>query len=72
MTTFTTEDRLKAEDKALPLHTISAPNGSPYISIIEEETTIRIQLHSYDKIHPTFLVLDKKAIPELIEILQKL
>lgn len=59
-------------DKALPLHTIYQPNGNPYISIIEEEKTIRVQLHSYDKDfkHPIHLSLDKRALPNLIEILQ--
>ena len=59
------------EDKALPLHTITDPNGRPYISIIEEEKTIRLQLHNYDDIYPLFLTIDKRAVPTLINTLGK-
>lgn len=54
-----------------PLYTISTPNGTPYISVIDEKETIRIQLHKYDNDYPRgiFLTLDKKALPELVSIL---
>lgn len=56
-----------------PLYTISSPSGEPYISVISEDSTIRLQLHSYDKefTRPVFLHLDKRAIPELILILER-
>lgn len=62
---------MKPEDRALPLHTITDPNGDPYISIIEEKETIRLQLHNYDDIRPIFLVIDKRAVPTLINTLGK-
>lgn len=64
---------MKPEDRALPLHTITDPNGDPYISIIEEEETIRLQLHNYDDsfARPIFLVIDKRAVPTLINTLGK-
>ena len=52
-----------------PLYTITDDNERPYVSVIDEQLTIRIQLHHYDDVHPTFLVLDKRALPELIHIL---
>ena len=57
-------------DQALPLKTIYQPNGKPYISVVDEEKQIRIQLHQYDLTDRIYLALDKRAIPELIEILQ--
>ena len=53
---------MSTEDKALPLHTVTDPNGDPYISIIEDGEIIRMQLH-YDDItaRPIFLTIDKRA-----------
>lgn len=61
------------EDRALPLHTIYDPEGKPYISIIEEERTIRMQLHSYDNDFPRgiYMVIDKRAVHHLINALGK-
>jgi hypothetical protein len=58
--------------KAVPLRTIYQPNGNPYISVIEDDKIIRIQLHSYDEHfkQPMFLVLDKRVLPQFCEILQ--
>jgi hypothetical protein len=63
----------QATDASHPLHTIYTPNGDPYLSIIDEETIIKVQLHSYDDItkRGVFLTIDKKAIPQLINILEK-
>lgn len=62
------------EDRALPLHTIYDPEGNPYISIIEEEQTIRMQLHSYDEDFPRgiYMVIDKRAVHHLINALGKI
>lgn len=61
-------------DKALPLYTISTTNGKPYISVIDNDTLFRIQLHSYEENHgrPIFVELDKKCLPGLLEVLQKI
>lgn len=60
-------------DTSHPLQTIEDPNGVPYISVIDEGQTIKIQLHTYEydvtPLRPIFLVLDKRALPRLIEIL---
>lgn len=60
------------EDKALPMKTIYQPNGKPYLSLIDEEQTVRIQLHSYDEKleRPIFLTIDKRAVVELIQALE--
>jgi hypothetical protein len=61
------------EDKALPLHTLYDPNGEPYLSVIHDVDTIRIQLHTYDQyMRPVFLTLDRRAIPELIKALEQI
>lgn len=64
---------MKHEDRAVPLHTITAPDGSPYISIIEEEQVIRMRLHNYDDISDRgiYLTIDKRAVPTLINTLGK-
>lgn len=61
------------QDTALPLHTIYEPSGKPYVSIIDEGETIKIQLHRYDSEfrNRIFLTLDKKALPDLIKALEK-
>ena len=58
----------------IPLHTINAPNGRPYLSIADRETTISLRIHHYDDIYQRgiFLHIDKKAIPEMISILEKI
>lgn len=56
-----------------PMKTIYQPNGNPYLSIIDEEKTVRIQLHHYDITkRPIFLTLDKRCIPELIRALESM
>ena len=74
MTTFTSEDRMNAEYEALPLHTINRPDGTPYVSVIDDGPMVKMRIHSYDDIQPRglFLTLDKKCLPELIEILNKI
>jgi hypothetical protein len=60
------------EYKALPMKTILDPKGNPYISIIDDDKLVRIQLHSYDKIHPSFVNLDKRCLSELIQALHEI
>jgi hypothetical protein len=60
----------QATDQSHPLHTISDPNGNPYISVIDVDQTVRIQLHNYDDLGRYHLVLDKKCLPQLIDILR--
>jgi hypothetical protein len=52
-----------------PLYTITDPNGNPYISVIDADQTVRIQLHNYDDIGRYHLVLDKGCILQLINAL---
>lgn len=61
-------------DKAIPLHTIYAPNGDPYLSVAHDTDIVRIQLHSYDKSfnQPIYLNIDRRAIPELIKALEQI
>jgi hypothetical protein len=35
-------------DETTPLYTIEDAEGNPYLSIIDEDTQIRLQLHKYD------------------------
>jgi hypothetical protein len=72
MTTFTTEDRENFESH--PLYSINEPNGKLYLSVVDAGTIAKIQLHRYDKdfTRGLFLDIDKRAIPDLIEILQKI
>lgn len=60
-------------DKALPLHTIYAPNGDPYVSVVHDVEIVRIQLHNYDGSFkaPIYLNIDRRAIPELIKALSQ-
>lgn len=60
-------------DKAIPLHTIYAPNGDPYLSVAHDEKIVRVQLHSYDGTFkaPIYLNIDRRAIPELIKALEQ-
>lgn len=51
-------------------NTINDPNGKPYISIIEQESLLEIRLHAYDP-KEVNLVLDKRCIPELVELMKK-
>ena len=59
------------EYRELPLHTIHAPNGDPYLSVIHDGETVRIRLHTYDDIYKRgiFMRIDRRAIPELIKAL---
>jgi len=58
----------------IPLHTITGGNGRPYMSIADRDTTISMRLHHYDDIYQRgiFLHIDKRAIPEMIAILEKI
>jgi len=60
------------EDRALPLYTINDPKGNPYISVVDDGDLVRIQLHRYDSVHPIYLNIDRRAVPELITALSKL
>jgi len=60
------------EDRALPLYTINDPKGNPYISVVDDGDLVRIQLHRYDNVHPIYLNIDRRAVPELITALSKL
>lgn len=52
--------------------TIYTPSGEKYITLSLESETIRIRLHRYEETFskPVFLVLDRKAIPEIMEFLE--
>ena len=52
------------------MNTINDPNGKPYVSIIEQASTIEIRLHANDP-KEVNLVLDKRCIPELVELLKE-
>jgi hypothetical protein len=58
----------------IPLHTINGPSGRPYLSIADRETTISMRIHHYDDIYQRgiFLHIDKRAIPKMIAILEKI
>lgn len=49
--------------------TIKTPGNNNYISVIEEDEVIKIQLHRYDP-EKIYLTLDRKCLPELIKILK--
>lgn len=59
-------------DQALPLRTVYTPSGEPYISVIDDAPLVRLQVHSYDSYRPVFVNFDKKALPDLIRILQEI
>lgn len=67
-------DMMSNEDKALPLRTIKAPNGNPYLSIISDDRIVRIQIHRYDGTfeHPVYFTVDKRCLPELTTILKEI
>lgn len=58
------------DDAEKIIHTINAPNGQPYVSIVDKGNRIGIWTHRY---HPEriMLDLDKKCIKELIGALEK-
>lgn len=58
------------EYQALPMITINAESGQPYVSVIDAGPVIAIQLHDF--ISPVVIHLDKKCIPELIQALKKM
>lgn len=64
---------MSREDTALPMVTITDPEDRPYLSIIYDKTTTRIQLHSYDETfsRPVYLVIDNQAVPALLNALKK-
>lgn len=72
MTTFTTEDRENFESH--PLYSIYDSSGKLYLSVVDAGEIAKLQLHRYDKdfTRGLFLDMDKRAIPDLIEILQKI
>lgn len=61
-------------DRALNMRTILTEGGMPYISVIEDEDMVRIQLHAYDDVtkRGVFLHLDKKCLPQLIDIMKEM
>lgn len=65
---------MKIKDKALPMTTINGPTGKPYVSVIDDGSTVSIQLHTYDNSFPhgIFLNLDKRCLSELSNILKTL
>lgn len=56
-------------DRSLPMWSIYQDNGAPYVSVIDEGMTFALQLHRYGRV---VVVLDKKVLPELIDILKHL
>jgi hypothetical protein len=62
-----------SENESLPLYSVYDPNGKPYLSVIPDANTVRIQLHEYDQyMRPVFLTLDRRSIPELIKALENI
>ena len=59
--------------QALPCTTVNKPDGSPYLSIIDADPMIKIQMHKYDKEYPRglFFTFDKKALSDVIKALEK-
>ena len=57
----------------VPLHTINSKNGMPYLSVADREHTVSLRIHHYDDIYQrgVYLHIDKRALPELILILEK-
>lgn len=57
----------------VPLHTINGENGMPYLSVADREQTVSLRIHHYDDIYQrgVYLHIDKRALPELILILEK-
>ena len=53
------------------MNIINGPTGDPYLSVIDNEDTVKIQLHSYDNIGPFYLSIDKRCLPELSNILKE-
>ena len=53
-------------------HTIYNPSGEKYITLSLEKDTIRIRLHRYDELlgKPAYLVLDRRAIPDIMSFLE--
>lgn len=56
------------EYEAQPLRTILDSHGNPYVSVIDMGKLVRVQLHKYGDVHPIFVNIDKRALPELIDI----
>ena len=52
------------------MNIINDTAGKPYLSVIDNEYTVKIQLHSYDDIGPFYLTLDKRSLAELSNILK--
>jgi hypothetical protein len=48
--------------------------GTPYITVIDNGKTFDLQLHKYDSVmsSPVLISLDKRVLPKLIVILQDL
>ena len=49
--------------------TINQPNGEPYLTIVDDESVVKIEMHAYSKQRAgkVFFVVDKRCLPELIE-----
>jgi hypothetical protein len=60
------------EFESHPLKTINDPSGNPYVSVIDTGDTVRIHLHNYDDLGRYHLVLDKRSLAELSNILKEL
>ena len=58
------------EDQSLPKITIDTESGRPYVSVIDGDSVIGIQLHDYTS--QVVVYLDKKCVPDLIQALQKM
>lgn len=61
------------EYESLPMTTITDPEDRPYLSIIYDKGTTRIQLHKYDESfsRPVYLIIDNQAVPALLNALKK-
>jgi hypothetical protein len=62
---------MMSEYQAHPLRTILDQHGNPYVSVIDMGKCIRVQIHKQGDLHPIFVNMDKRALPELIEILKE-
>ena len=50
------------------------PNGKPYLSLRKDDRLAHIQIHDYDSLgdRPIEFTFDKRAIPLLVDALNKL
>jgi len=61
------------EYESMPMTTIYGPNEKPYLSIIDGDPVMMIQMHNYDNTlgHPIYFTFDKRALSDLIKALEK-